>query len=201
MLKLCGNDSFLIDVHALMLMDDTVLLASSRKRMIEKFAILMDFCKRYGMRVNELKTKFMVINGIKEDRQNFVIDNVNVKHTTSYIYLGSPFTENGSIKSVIDMHVKTRMSDLNKFKIFCKKNETMPYMFKKKVLEAAITSSLLYGCESWLSNHAKEVEKGYISAIKSLLGVRDTTRYDTILLESGMPTMSMLIRKRTVREK
>ena len=40
MLKALGNDSFLLDVHALMLMDDTVLLASTRKKMIDEFAIL-----------------------------------------------------------------------------------------------------------------------------------------------------------------
>ena len=44
MLKLLGDDSFLAEVHALMLMDDTVLLASSRDKIIEKFAVLMDFC-------------------------------------------------------------------------------------------------------------------------------------------------------------
>ena len=46
---------------------------------------------------------------------------VVVKHTTSYIYLGSPFTENGKMNNVIKLHVKSRMKDLNKFKILCKK--------------------------------------------------------------------------------
>ena len=59
MLKAFGNDSFLLDVHALMLMDDTVLLASTRKKMIEKFTSLMDFCKKYGMQINELKTNLI----------------------------------------------------------------------------------------------------------------------------------------------
>ena len=50
-----------------------------------------------------------------------------MKHTTSYIYLGSPFTEHGKVKDVIKLHVKARLKDQNKFKIFCKKNETMPF--------------------------------------------------------------------------
>ena len=148
MLKLLGNDSFLLDVHALMLMDDTVLLASSSSNMIHKFEILMDFCKKYGMKVNELKTNFMVINGVDADRREFTVEGVTVKHTLSYIYLGSPFTEDANLSSVIKLHVKTRMADLNKFMIFCRKNETMPYKFKKQVLEAMIVSSLLYACES-----------------------------------------------------
>ena len=62
---------------------------------------------------------------------------------------------------------------LNKFKIFCKKNETMPFQFKKKVLDAAITSSLLYGCETWLSFNLKDVEKMYIGAVKSVWSERN----------------------------
>ena len=57
-----------MDVHALMLMDDTVLLASSKEKIIEKFKVLMNCCEKYGMIVNELKTKLMVINGSNIDR-------------------------------------------------------------------------------------------------------------------------------------
>ena len=67
----------------------------------------------------------MVVYGKKEDRQEFVVYDLTVKHTTSYIYLGSPFTENGKIKDVIKLHTKTQTKDLNKLRIFCKKNETM----------------------------------------------------------------------------
>ena len=173
MLKVLPNDSFLLDVHALMLMDDTVLLASTRERIIEKFEVLMKFCEKYGMVVNELKTQMMVINGVAADRQDFVVSGVVVKHTTSYIYLGSPFTENGKLKDVIQLHVKSRLKDLNKFKIFCKVNVTMPYQYKKKVLQAAIISSLVYSCESWFTDSMKQMEQMYISALKSLLGVRE----------------------------
>jgi hypothetical protein len=75
----------------------------------------------------------------------------------------------------------------------------MPFGFKKKVLTAMITASLLYGCESWLTHRVKEVEKLYIAAVKSLLGVRETTRTDTALIESGMPAIGELIKKRTSR--
>ena len=199
MLKLLGNDSFLVDVHALMLMDDTVLLASTREKIIEKFSVLMDFCEKYGMKVNEVKTNLMVINGSDVDRREFVVKGVTVKHAPSYIYLGSPFTEDANINSMIKLHVKSRMADLNKFKIFCCKNETMPYKFKTQVLDAMIISSLLYACESWLTDNVKEVERMYISALKSLLGVRDTTRTDTIMIETGFPSISERIRKRTAR--
>ena len=64
MIRALGNDSYLQDVHVLMLMDDTVLLASTRERMIEKFTVLMSFCEKYGMFVNDLKD---TIHGDKWD--------------------------------------------------------------------------------------------------------------------------------------
>ena len=65
----------------------------------------MKFCEKYGMVVNELKTQMMVIHGVVADRYDFAVRWVVVKHTTSYIYLGSPLTENGKVKDVIKLHV------------------------------------------------------------------------------------------------
>ena len=199
MLKALGDDSYLGDLHALMLMDDTVLLGSSREKIIEKFGVLMKFCKEYGMVVNEIKTKLMVINGCEVDRHEFMIDNVIVKHATSYIYLGSPFTEDGRMDSVLELHINSRISDLNKLKIFCGVNDTMPYMYKKQVLDACILSSLFYGCEAWFSWKRSKLETLYMNAIKAILGVRQKTRNDVMLLESGMLTLNDMIRTRAKR--
>ena len=73
----------------------------------------------------------------------------------------------------------------------------MPFQFKKQVLEAAIMSSLLYASETWLTCNLRDVEKMYISAVKSALGVRETSRSDTVLIEAGMTTVKELVTKRT----
>ena len=68
MLRMLPSDSFLMDIHAMMFADDTVLLASTREKIKEKFEVLMKFCQKYGMVVNELKTQMIVINGVAADR-------------------------------------------------------------------------------------------------------------------------------------
>ena len=199
MMKALGNDTFLLDLHLMVLTDDILLLSSSREIIIKKFEVLIEFCEKYGMKVNEVKTNLLVINGNRKDREDFVCGEVTVKHATSYIYLGSPFTEDGRMSTILKMHLKTRVADLNKFKIFCKVNATMPYVYKKKVLLAAIISSLLYSSESWFEAQLKTLEQMYVGALKALLGVRETTRTDVILIETGMPTLKELISLRTVR--
>ena len=60
-----------------MLMDDTVILATSRNKCIEKAKILVKICNNSGMIINENKTKFMVINGNTEDKKDLTIrDNI-----------------------------------------------------------------------------------------------------------------------------
>ena len=64
------------------------------------------------------------------------------------------------------------MPDLSKLKLFCKENATMSYKFKKKVLQIAILSSLLYGCEGCLTEQISKIEK--------LLRLVFTAQYNTI---------------------
>lgn len=65
----CGSDGFLGWLHALVLMDDTVLLSSSREGLINKIRILKTFCNEHGMVINQNKTKFFVIRGTKDDTE------------------------------------------------------------------------------------------------------------------------------------
>ena len=48
-----------------------------------------------------------------------------------------------------------------------------------------------------MAYNLKDVEKMYISAVKSALGVRETTRSGTALIEAGMPSVKQLIINRT----
>ena len=64
----CAPDGFLKWLHALMLMDDAVILATSRERLIEKLYILDELCESHGMIINESKKKFIVIHGGVHDR-------------------------------------------------------------------------------------------------------------------------------------
>ena len=76
----------------LILINDTVILATSRSKCIEKAKILIKFCNNSGMIINENKTKFMVINGNTEDKKDLIIrddiQSVSIGHCTDYNYLG-----------------------------------------------------------------------------------------------------------------
>ena len=192
----CPNDGYLDSLHSLMLMDDTALLATSRESMLKRYDALVRFCEEYDMVINEDKTKFMVVNGTVEDRRSFRKGGLTIKHTNTYIYLGSSFSAKGCIATDIKDHAKLQQKHLNKFNIFCFKNQSMPFSYKMTVFEAVLTSKLIYGCESWFTEDYHVVETMYMSAVKALLGVRKQTPNDVVLTECGVHTLKELVRTR-----
>jgi len=179
-----------------MLMDDTVLLATSRKKLIKKVTLLVQFCKKYGMVINESKTKLMVINGTIIDKQPIVVNNLSICHCDTYIYLGSPFTSDGTLSTAVKSHVQEKMAHFHKFIAFLDKNRDLPFIIKKRVFDACLLSALLYGCESWLNADLKPVSKLYNWALKQMLGVRLTTCNDVCYIESGYAPLTAIVRSK-----
>ena len=187
-------DGFLSWLHILMLMDDTVIFATSRGKLKEKLDVLREYCQEYGMQVNETKTEFMVINGTAEDRETIVVGDLTVKHCTSYVYLGVIVTENGSAIASLKAHIADKKKHLNRLQIFLSRNYDAPFFVKRKVFEAAFSSAILYGCESWIGVTLAPVEKMYMSAVRRLLDVRQSTSKLTCLLEAGVPSLQAVVK-------
>ena len=74
------------------------------------------------MIINESKTKLMVINGTIIDKQPIFVSNLSIRHCDTYIYLGSPFTSDGSLSSAVKSHVQEKMAHFHKFSVFLKES-------------------------------------------------------------------------------
>ena len=92
------------------------------------------------------------------------------------------------MESVLALHVTSSTPSVNKFAVFCAANTSMPFQYKLKVFNAALTASLLYSSESWLTLNMKCIEQLYIKLVKCLLGVRNTTPSLLCLVELGINT-------------
>lgn len=144
------------------------------------------------MTINEKNTKCCVVNGNRCDKERLITVDEEICYTSQYLYLGAWFTETGKMNKAIELHETYSEKIVNKFSIFGAVNSQMPYMYKK-VFEAAITSSLLYSSESWLTNNIKRIEKQYNKLLKCLLGVRKNTSINFCMLEAGIPPVKALI--------
>lgn len=192
-----GADDFLGSLHTMLLMDDAVIVATSREMCERKMNIVLRYCSEYGMLINQKKTKFFVVNGDDRDKQDLRVGEVMVSYAARYLYLGAWFTDTAKMVDVLNMHQTMSEATVNKFSIFCTANTSMPFTFKKKVFDAAVTSALLYSCESWLTNKVKSVERQYNSLVKCLLGVRKNTSINLCMVESGiLPVIDLVKRRR-----
>ena len=88
------------------------------------------------------------------------------------------------------------MKHFIKYCTFVKKNEGFPFCIKKQVAYACLLASVLYGCETWLTNDFGKLESLYMKIVKALLGVRSTTCNDLCLIEADMPPLKALIKKK-----
>ena len=112
-------------------------------------------------------------------------------------YLGSSFTSDRSTTTGIRVHGSNNMCHTLKFISCVNKNNDIPFVIKRRVFEAVLTSTLLYGCESWLTGAIRPVTKQYMWWIKQMLGVRKTTTpNDLCLIELGCPPLQALVNQK-----
>jgi hypothetical protein len=145
-------DDFLGNLHCLMMMDDTVILSTSREKAIQKIAILNEFCRLSGMQINGKKTLFMAVNGTPEDRTPLQCQDLTIENYASYTQLGAMYTQDAKLTTSMKAHCEAKWSHVLKFNAFIAKNTDMPYCAKKKVFTSALSAAILYGNEAWLSD-------------------------------------------------
>lgn len=180
-----GTDGFLGTLNTLLLMDDTIIVATSREAVTEKFGILQSFCADYDMEVNDSKTKFMVINSCEDDKAPLTWKGQVVDYSSNYWYLGSVVTDDGNPSTVAKLHAAEKSKHLLKFFSFLRKNPDMPFLAKRMVADACVVSALTYGVETWMTANFKAMDTLYHRLIKALLGVRSAIPNDMCLLEAG----------------
>ena len=142
------------------------------------------------MTINFKKTNFLSINA--DDQSPFAIRGMTIYPTNKYIYLGSPIT-GGSISDQIQEHLHEKKKHSRKFSSFLAKNADAPFHVKRLIWDAALMSSLLYGCESWFSKNLNKVEAEYMLTLKQLLGVRLQTCHDLCRAEIDAPMAQSLV--------
>ena len=80
------------------------------------------------MKIKESNTIFCCCFGSQSDREPFELGDFVVQPCEQYMYLGSPFTCDGSISSSVKVHTNIKMAHVNKFVSFPRKNNDVPFI-------------------------------------------------------------------------
>ena len=106
---------------------------------------------------------------------------------------------NEAVRVQVEDHIQSQAKNVRKFQSFLSKNQSAPYCVKRKVWQAALNSSLMYGAETWWCSDMNSVNRIYIKSLRDLLGVRITTCTELVYLESGEPSASALIKSKQIK--
>lgn len=182
----------------MLLMDDTVILAMSKERCVEEINVLIDLCPEKGMKLNTKKTKFIVMSGTAEDREPLKTNSVSIEYTPESVYLGADFDDTVEQSNLIRNYARKLYKHANKLAIFYAKKISIPFYLKKKILEVALVSSIVYSSESWLTSNMKEIRAVYHKSLKLLLGFRIMVSNLLCRIEARMPSLSAMLTDRRV---
>ena len=149
---------------------------------------------RNNIKLQPLKCSFLAIN--TEERDSIILTNGIIKHKNESIYLGSIFSSKGSVKSDVILEIQKRQKHFNKFYAFLRENYNAPLLVKERVLEACVSSAVLYNCESWGDANIDCLEILYRKALKYMLGVRTQVCNEFPYIELGKPTLNSIVQKR-----
>ncbi len=75
--------------------DDLVLLSTSKKGLQKYLERLSDYCEKWQLSVNVLKTKVMVLSAGHSRIDDIKFDNNTLECVSSYKYVGPIFSRNG----------------------------------------------------------------------------------------------------------
>ena len=147
--------------------DDLILLALDAKTAQSQLDALANFCTRWGIEVNELKTqavifgeKFMPIN----TTPNFILNGSPLQIVNNYCYLGIILDKSGSVSTAQnDLKIKAMRA------FFGLKRSVMRSKLSFKALstlfDSLIKPILLYGAPIWTPNSG--VNRAVIKIVKS----------------------------------
>lgn len=117
------------NVSMLMYDDDIAVCADTKVRLQEKIDTVVDFCKKWGLKANLLKTKIMVFRrgGIIKTFEKWNYAGVPIEIINRYKYLGDFFTVklNWSLcKNTVAQQAKKALNLVNMYTYKCGGNPT-----------------------------------------------------------------------------
>lgn len=176
--------------------DDVVLFAHAISSLQKSLDAIHAFCMETGLSVNVGKTKIMQIGAAKtENQQMLMYDGQEIEVVESFKYLGVSIPSNHNWGKCVHNRINAGNAKYYQFENMCKQNTIHRWEIKAMVFETCVVQTLLYGVEVWgasISAHTwNETEKIQKKFLCRHLGVKKTTPYSVLLLETGRMPIEM----------
>ena len=131
--------------------DDTTLICTSKQDLMEMLKEVKDKSSEKGLLLNSQKTKVMVIDPERRNREEFILDGELIEQVDEFVYLGSLLSNKGTCVQEIKRRLAMGRSATQKMvKIW--KSRGVSTKLKVRLLRAMVFPIATYGSESWAMN-------------------------------------------------
>ena len=161
----------------LMFADDTVIFSETRDGLQAGLNSLYDYCIKWGITVNAIKTKIVVFRraGRLSVKDIWYYGNQAIDTVSSFKYLGFNITSGGSFAGTIkDLTNSARRAMFGLKSMIHRNPELLPSM-QISLFNTLVSPILNYGSEVWGMSRADPIEKLHLSFLKTLLYVKQST--------------------------
>ena len=176
-----------MNVNMLLYADDIVLIGDTVGSVQKLLDVLAEFCDKWGLQVNMLKTKVLVYRngGIIKNNEKFFFGKTAIENVSYYKYLGVLFSTRLSwtpAQSLLASQGLKAMYTINKLNYECE----FPFKVSKELFVKCVLPIITYGSEVWGIKATYGIENVLIKFCRQQLGVGSKTPTVAVLGECGI---------------
>lgn len=191
--------------------DDMALLATSAAGLQRQLDLLQDYCQRWGLTVNTVKTKVQLLSGERTqaaaqqtaERAGLQFGGQRLEVVTTFKYLGITFHSTTCLAgAAVAARAKAARAALHSCRARCAALGIESAPVQLQLFSTMVDSVLSYGAEVWgpqlvakaaggCGSAGCAAEKLHLSFLRHLLGVRQGTPNAVVLAETGQRPLWM----------
>ena len=154
-----------------------------------------------GLIINTTKTE--IISTSSHDAPTFSINGNQLKNSENFTYLGSNLSFSGDLTNEIQKRINLASSAFGHLSKRVFGNPNLTIHTKIVVYNAAVISTIIYGCETWVPyrRHIRLLESFHIRHLQLILGLRwwHKVTHSEIRSRAGIPTIESMLLHRQLR--
>lgn len=181
--------------------DDVALFAHNITALQKLVDAIHVFCENVGLSINVDKTKFMIVRTRKMDTHApLMYQGKQIERVDNFKYLGIDIPCNYAWGQCAHSRIDIGHAKYYQLENMCTQGSIKRWEIKAIVFDACVVQAILYGVEIWgasISAHTwNEIEKIQKKFLCRHMGVKKTTPYSVLLLETGKRPLEMKALKR-----
>ena len=190
-----------VRVMDMLFADDAAVVAHTEEELQSLIDCFSQACKHFGLTTSLKKTN--VLGQDTEATPVITIDDYELDAVCQFTYLGSTITDILTLDAEINKRIGKAASTLARLTARVWTSPKLPVKTKVAVCNACVTSTLLYGSETWTTYAGQErrLNTFHLRSMRRILGIlwQDKVTNADVLSRAGLPTMYTLLRQRRLR--